>query len=213
MARVLVVTTRETDPGRDVRDLAQLSMRFLLGALDAQGKCRNRMDRHGTWEDFPALDDCWGRSIWGLGTAACRSDDQLIHQLSTEGLRRALTQRSPWPRAMAFAALGAADVLTAEPENKPAHDLLSDAADGMTGPGHQPELALARSAPHLRKRGSHRSHDRGGLSPRSPSSCCGAGWSCWIGCWLVKLETDISRSPPWEEAAPRTEGPDSTNNP
>jgi hypothetical protein len=29
-------------------------------------------------------------------------------------------------------------VLTAEPENKAAHDLLSDAADGMTGPGHQP---------------------------------------------------------------------------
>ena len=138
MARVLVVTTREPDPGRDVRDLAQLSMRFLLGALDAQGKCRNRMDRHGTWEDFPALDDCWGRSIWGLGTAASRSDDQLIHQLSTEGLRRAMTQRSPWPRAMAFAALGAADVLSAEPENKAAHDLLSDAADGMTGPGHQP---------------------------------------------------------------------------
>ena len=48
MARVLVVTTREPDPGPDVRDLAQLSMRFLLGALDAQGKCRNRLDRHGT---------------------------------------------------------------------------------------------------------------------------------------------------------------------
>ena len=122
MARVLVVATREPDPGQDVRDLAQLSMRFLLGALDAQGKCRNRLDRHGNWEDFPALDDCWGRSIWGLGTAASRSDDQVIRQLSTEGLRRALTQRSPWPRAMAFAALGAADVLTVEPDNKSARD-------------------------------------------------------------------------------------------
>ena len=138
MARVLVVTTREPDPGRDVRDLAQLSMRFLLAALDAQGKCRNRLSRHGTWEDFPALDDCWGRSIWGLGTAASRSDDQLIRQLSREGLRRALTQRSPWPRAMAFAALGAADVLAAEPDNKPARDLLSDAADAMIAPGRQP---------------------------------------------------------------------------
>ena len=118
MARVLVVTTREPDPGPDVRDLAQLSMRFLLGALDAQGRCRNRLDRHGHWEDRPALDDCWGRSIWGLGTAAFRSDDQLVRELSRMDSERAMRQRSPWPRAMAFAALGAANVLSAEPDNE-----------------------------------------------------------------------------------------------
>jgi hypothetical protein len=138
MARVLVVTTREPDRAPDVHDLALLSVTFLLGALDAQGTCRNRMDRNGTWEDFPALDDCWGRSIWGLGTAASRSDNQLIRELSTDGLQRAMQQRSPWPRAMAFAALGAADVLSAEPNNKSARSLLSDAADAMIAPSHQP---------------------------------------------------------------------------
>ena len=35
MARVLVVATREPEPGSAVRDLALLSLRFLLGALDA----------------------------------------------------------------------------------------------------------------------------------------------------------------------------------
>ena len=138
MARVLVVTTREPDPAPDVRDLALLSVRFLLGALDAQGKCRNRMDRNGTWEDSPALEDCWGRSIWGLGTAASCGDDQLIRELSTDGLQRAMRQRSPWPRAMAFAALGAANVLKADPDNISARALLSDAADAMIAPSDQP---------------------------------------------------------------------------
>ena len=49
-----------------------------------------------------------------------------------------MTQRSPWPRAMAFAALGAANVLSVRPDNASARSLLSDAADAMTGPGHQP---------------------------------------------------------------------------
>ena len=89
--------------------LAMLSLGFLQDALDSQGKCRNRMNRSGIWEDSPALDDCWGRSIWGLGTAASHSEDPLIRHRAARALERAMTQRSPWPRAMAFAALGAAE--------------------------------------------------------------------------------------------------------
>ena len=105
MARVLVVATREPKPASAVRGLALLSSRFLQGALDEQGKCRNRMDRYGSWEDDPALEDCWGRSIWGLGTALSCSDDHIVRELARNGLERAMTQRSLWPRAMAFAAL------------------------------------------------------------------------------------------------------------
>ena len=97
------------------------------------------MNRSGAWEDLPAVDDCWGRNIRGLGTAASRSDDLLIGELSRNGLERAMNQRSPWPRAMAFAALGAADVLGVDPDNTAARILLSDAADSMTGPSHDPE--------------------------------------------------------------------------
>ncbi len=135
MARVLVVATREPEPEPEVRGLAQLSVRFLLEALDDQGKCRNRMDRNGAWEDSPALDDCWGRCIWGLGSAACCGDDQLLRDVATGGLQRAMRQRSPWPRAMAFAALGAANVLTAAPDSVSARNLLSDAADAMSVSG------------------------------------------------------------------------------
>ncbi len=134
MARVLVVAARERGRASTMRNLAMLSLRFLQDALDSQGRCRNRMNRSGAWEDSPALEDCWGRSIWGLGTAASHSDDHMVRHLATRGLERAMRQRSPWPRAMAFAALGAAEVLSIDPDNMSARHLLSDAADAMTGP-------------------------------------------------------------------------------
>jgi hypothetical protein len=139
MARVLVVATRDRGHASGMGPLAMLSLRFLQDALDSQGKCRNRMNRSGVWEDVPALDDCWGRTIWGLGTAASRSNDHLIRHLSTRGLQRAMRQRSPWPRAMAFAALGATEALRADPGNVLARTLLSDAADAMTGPSQDAE--------------------------------------------------------------------------
>ena len=97
------------------------------------------MNRSGAWEDSPALEDCWGRSIWGLGTAASHSDDHLIRHLAAHGLERAMRQRSPWPRAMAFAALGAAEMLSVDPDNMSARALLSDAADAMSRPSQQAE--------------------------------------------------------------------------
>jgi hypothetical protein len=39
--------------------------------------------------------------------------------------------RSPWPRAMAFAALGAAEVVQVQPDYRLARDLLADAVDTM----------------------------------------------------------------------------------
>ncbi len=135
MARVLVVAAREPGRAPAIHNLAMLSLRFLQDALDSQGRCRNRMNRSGAWEDAPALNDCWGRSIWGLGTAVSHSDDHLIRHLATKGLERAMRQRSPWPRAMAFAALGAAEVLSVHPDDMSARALLSDAADAVMGPG------------------------------------------------------------------------------
>jgi hypothetical protein len=137
MARVLVVAAREsTQHAAAMRPLAMLSLRFLQDALDAQGRCRNRMNQFGEWEDSPAVNDCWGRTIWGLGTAVSQSDDHLIQHLALRALERAMTQRSTWPRAMAFAALGAAEVLHVDPGNVTAHALLTDAADAMSG-GHR----------------------------------------------------------------------------
>jgi hypothetical protein len=132
MARVLVVAAREQYGPPALRHLAVLSLRFLLEALGPQGKCRNRMNQRGTWDDPPALNDCWGRCIWGLGIAASHSDDDEIRHRATRGLEQATRPRSPWPRAMAFAALGAAELLSVHPDDRSARSLLTDAADSMT---------------------------------------------------------------------------------
>jgi hypothetical protein len=132
MARVLVVVTREPSGTPELRHLAVLSLRFLLEALGPQGKCRNRMNRYGMWDDHPATNDCWGRCIWGLGTAVSHSDDDEIRHRAIRGLEQAMRPRSSWPRAMAFAAVGAAELLSVHPDDTSARSLLADAADSMT---------------------------------------------------------------------------------
>ena len=134
MARVLVVATRELLATQVVRDLARTSLRFLIDAQGVDGSYRNRLSWRGRWKDRPALEDCWGRSIWGLGTAASHSEDGWLREVATAEFERAVRRRSPHPRAMAFAALGAAELLAVEPHHRGAHALLTDAADGMMPP-------------------------------------------------------------------------------
>jgi hypothetical protein len=152
MARVLVVTTREPNPTPEVRRLAEMSLRFLSNAQGLDGDYRNRMSRRGRWQDRPTLEDCWGRSVWGLGTAAAHADVDWIRQPATTQFERAARRRSPWLRAMAFAAVGAAELLTARPDHREARALLTVAADGMpTGDGGtdwpwpEPRLAYANA--------------------------------------------------------------------
>ena len=134
MARVLVVATREPKSSGDVNRLAGVAVRFLNDAQSYAGPCRNRMNRGRRWEDEPALKDWWGRCIWGLGTAAAHSDVALVRRLAVIQFERATKVRSPWPRAMAFAALGAAELLSVEPDHRVARALLTDYADTVAKP-------------------------------------------------------------------------------
>jgi hypothetical protein len=137
MARVLVVAARQSRPTPAADMLARLSLRFLTSAVRSDGRCRNRLSRWGVWEDVAGLDDCWGRTLWGLGTAVSRSQDQIVRDSAAGLFGRACGQRSSWPRAMAFAALGAAEVLAAEPTHHGAIALLTDAADAMPRAGEE----------------------------------------------------------------------------
>jgi len=134
MARVLVVSTREPRPGPAVRGLVELSLRFLGDAENLDGKYRNRMNRRGRWEDRPSLEDCWGRSVWALGTAAAHADADWVRQVAVARFERAARQRSPWPRAMAFAAIGAAELLATKPDHREARSLLVAAAAVLPAP-------------------------------------------------------------------------------
>lgn len=134
MARVLVVTTREPDACGPVNGLAGLAVRFLNEAQAYNGACRNRMDRNGRWTDEPTTDDHWGRCVWGLGTAAAHSDVGLVRKLAVVQFERAAQARSTAPRAMAFAAIGAAELLAVHPEHSAARTLITDYAASLAEP-------------------------------------------------------------------------------
>jgi hypothetical protein len=136
VARGLVVATREVDPSPEVRGLAQLCLRFLTSAQDASGLIRNRFGSDLCWSDEPSAQDAWGRALWGLGTAAARSAE-----LGAQALARfeiSADIRSPHPRAMAFASLGAGEVLRAYPDHVHARRLLADATGAALRPRSEP---------------------------------------------------------------------------
>ncbi len=138
VARVLVVVTREPAVERTLNGVAGTALRFLGEAQALTGACRNRMDSKGNWVDEPALEDAWGRCLWGLGTAAAHSDVAWARQSAVMQFERGAQERSPWPRAMAFAALGAAEMLAFDPENRAARLLIIDYAATAAEPSGEP---------------------------------------------------------------------------
>jgi predicted GH43/DUF377 family glycosyl hydrolase len=152
MARVLIVATRQPDPERTLHGLAGLALRFLNEAQAFTGACRNRMDSTGRWADEPATEDSWGRCLWGLGTAAAHSAVAYARQLAVVQFEQAAQVRSTWPRAMAFAALGAAEILSVNPDHRAARKLLTDYAgslptsnDDTAWPWPEPRLTYANA--------------------------------------------------------------------
>lgn len=115
VARALVVTARAPEPDARVRALTATCTGFLLDALHDDGAMHNRRNLDGTWADDVSTGDHWGRALWALGTAAVHSPDAVLGLHALEGARRAMRSVSPWPRASAYAALGAALVLEVSP--------------------------------------------------------------------------------------------------
>ncbi len=151
-ARLLVVTVRELAAGGVVGGLDTLALGFVLDAQDRSGRTRNRMDRLGRWTDRAGTDDCWGRNVWALGTAAVQHPDRRVRTAARQAFDRAARHRSRWPRAMAFAALGAAEVATYQPTDAGSRALLADALTTIGAPPAgswvwpEPRLAYANAA-------------------------------------------------------------------
>lgn len=134
-ARALIVVTRQPLKTPQLRDLERLYLDFVLAALMPDGRCRNRMGTDGEWADLPSTGDWWGRAVWGLGVAAAISASPVVRSRALVGFRIAAQQRSPHNRAMAFAALGAARLLTSHPHERGARVLLEDCAAALGTPG------------------------------------------------------------------------------
>jgi hypothetical protein len=138
VARGLLVASREPQPTALVVGLAERYLAFLTHAMDTDGRCRNRLSYDRRWLDEPTTGDWWGRALWGLGTAAARSTVPWIRREAREAFAIGVRQRSPWPRAMAFAGLGAAEILRADPRDRAAAQLLADAATVIGVPDSDP---------------------------------------------------------------------------
>ncbi len=152
MARLLVVTSREPTLDDVVEGLQVGALRFVIDAQGPKGDCRNRMTSDGRWHGPWVTEDCWGRSLWGLGTAAARAECPVTRDLALAAFERGTKVRSLWPRAMAFAALGAAEVLSAAPGHEQARALMVDAAATVgrrgsdpTWPWPEPRLTYANA--------------------------------------------------------------------
>lgn len=153
VARGLVVTCREPDPTATVLRLAECYLAFLTHAQDDDGAFRNRLGYDRRWTDQPGLGDWWGRALWGLGTAATRAPVPWVREEALVAFTLGATRRSPFPHAMAFAGLGAAEVLRGHPDHRAATALLADAAtvvgipDGSSDwPWPSPALSYANAA-------------------------------------------------------------------
>jgi hypothetical protein len=139
VARGLLVVVREPSPSPQLVTLGRRYLYFLGNAQAPGGEFRNRLgyDRH--WRDQPGTEDCWGRALWGLGTAAARGPTQGVREESLARFTRGAQVSSPWPHAMAFAALGAAEILGEWPDHAGALTLLAAAATVIGEPPADPQ--------------------------------------------------------------------------
>ncbi|GLL02287.1 glycosyltransferase [Dactylosporangium matsuzakiense] len=153
VARGLLVICREPDPPVDLLRLAEQYLALLVDAQAPDGSFRNRLGPDRRWQDEPAVGDWWGRALWGLGTAVARSPVPSMRETALSRFNSGAHRRTRWPRAMAFAALGAAEVLDVHPEHSAARWLLHDAVVTIGAvppdpawPWPEPRLTYANAA-------------------------------------------------------------------
>ena len=85
------------------------------------------MDATGAFTDEASMGDWWGRAIGALGFTVAHAQLPAMRVRATRAFLRASTQRSTEVRTMAFAALGAAEVLKVRPSSVAARRLVEDA--------------------------------------------------------------------------------------
>jgi hypothetical protein len=123
-ARALIVVSREPAPSDGVVDLAATYLEFVLEARTASGRFHNRRNASGAWTDDVGGDDCQGRAWWGLGTVARLGHLPWMRQAGADTFATCTSFDSPHLRANAYAALGAVEMLAADPLHRAATELL-----------------------------------------------------------------------------------------
>jgi hypothetical protein len=133
VARALVVVVREPEQTTTLIELTRRFLDFVAFAQAEDGRCHNRLGLDRQWKDAPSVEDCWGRALWALGTTAARAIDGDARQRAADRFAHSSRWRCRHRRTMAFAALGAAEMLAVTPEDAAARTLLASAAAVIGG--------------------------------------------------------------------------------
>ena len=123
-ARALIVISRQSDPSGDLVELAEVYLAFLQDAQLPNGGFHNRRSCDGSWADEAGSDDSQGRALWGLGSVARRGPASWMRELGLNMFGGQRDFRSPFPRANAFAVLGASEVLLTSSGHRHARHIL-----------------------------------------------------------------------------------------
>jgi glycosyltransferase involved in cell wall biosynthesis len=133
VARALLVLLREPHRPPRLERLAATCLAFLERAQLPDGRFHNRLSPGGQWLDEVGSDDSIGRALWAAGVAATVAASAAQRERARTLFEAGSGFRSPWPRANAFALLGAAELVGAAPAQPPAAalTLLEAAAAGL----------------------------------------------------------------------------------
>jgi hypothetical protein len=153
VARGLVVVCREPSPSQELVALGRRYLYFLAQAQVLGGGFRDHLGYDRRWRDQPGAGDGWGCSLWALGTAAARGPTAGMREESFTRFGRGARVSSDSAQAMAFAALGAAEILDSHPGHHGALALLYRAsatigkpAADAAWPWPAPQLSYASAA-------------------------------------------------------------------
>lgn len=124
VARALIVVVREPVQTVELAHLTEIYLRFLESALMSDGLMHNRRNVDGEWTDAPGRGDWWGRAVWAFGVAAAHGAEPEVRARALSGFRRATQQRTSELHPIVFAALGAAEVAIAYPDDLAARRIL-----------------------------------------------------------------------------------------
>jgi hypothetical protein len=152
-ARGLMVVCREPSPSAELITLGRRYLYFLAQAQAKDGKFRSRLAVDRRWRGPAEVQDAWGWSLWALGTAAANGPTAGIRQEARALFDASAATGSPYPHAMAFASLGAAEILRRWPGHPGALALLAVAgtvigepAADAAWPWPAPRLSYANAA-------------------------------------------------------------------
>ena len=151
VARVLVVAMREPRPHHQLVALSQRSLEFLAAAQTPQGMFRNRRSADGEFCSEAYRDDSWGRAMWALGTCVAATTSPVQREVALRLFKRGAFVAAEHRRSLAFAALGAMEILSIDEMDVSALSIMRRVAPMVRGEGrpdwpwNEPRLTYANA--------------------------------------------------------------------